>query len=102
MKTQGRLRLEDSQIETADRLLKLAAVATKAAAVTLALLQARDGIGCRAGRHRVHGPRARRARRPRCRLSRQDRTAEKLAPTPQSRLGRWIIARLGGWDGYPS
>ena len=44
MKKQG-LRLEDSQIETADRLLKLAAIATKAAAITLQLRQARDGTG---------------------------------------------------------
>ena len=39
MKTHG-LRLEDSQIETADRLIKLAAIAAKAAAVTLQLLLA--------------------------------------------------------------
>jgi len=37
------LRLEDSQVETAQRLLKLVAIATHAAAITLQLLQARDG-----------------------------------------------------------
>ena len=42
LKQQG-LRLEDSQLATADRLIKLSAIATKAAAVTLQLLQARDG-----------------------------------------------------------
>ena len=42
LKKQG-LRLEDSQVETAERLLKLVAIAAHAAAVTLQLLQARDG-----------------------------------------------------------
>src|SRR5207237_5970548 len=42
LKKQG-LRLEDSQVESAERLLKPAAIAAHAAAVTLQLLQARDG-----------------------------------------------------------
>src|SRR5258706_14115495 len=42
LKKQG-LRLEDSQVETAERLLKLVAIAVHAAAVTFQLLQARDG-----------------------------------------------------------
>lgn len=36
LKTQG-LQLEDSRIETADRVLKLAAIATKAAVIDLAI-----------------------------------------------------------------
>ena len=44
LKTQG-FKLEDSQIATADRLLKLVAIAAKAAVITLQLLQARDGRG---------------------------------------------------------
>ena len=42
MKTEG-LQLEDSRLETADRLLKLTAIAAKAAVITLQLVQARDG-----------------------------------------------------------
>ena len=42
LKTQG-FRLEDSQVATADRLLKLVAIAAKAAVITIQLLQARDG-----------------------------------------------------------
>src|SRR4029077_9840330 len=42
LKTQG-FRLEDSQIGTADRLLKLVAIAAKAAVITIQLLQARNG-----------------------------------------------------------
>jgi len=37
------LRLEDSQVESADRLLKLTAIATHAAALIMQLVQARDG-----------------------------------------------------------
>ncbi|AGA10946.1 IS4 family transposase [Sinorhizobium meliloti] len=44
MKTHG-LRLEDSQLASADVLIKLAAIATKAAVVILQLVQARDGQG---------------------------------------------------------
>ena len=44
LKTQG-FRLEDSQVATADRLLKLVAIAAKAAVITIQLLQARDGRG---------------------------------------------------------
>jgi hypothetical protein len=44
LKTQG-LQIEDSRVETADRLLKLTAIAAKAAVITLQLVQARDGQG---------------------------------------------------------
>jgi hypothetical protein len=42
MKKQG-LKIEDSQLATAEGLIKLAAIATKAAAIILQLVQARDG-----------------------------------------------------------
>src|SRR5208282_1153501 len=42
MKLQG-LRIEDSQLATAERLIKLTAIATKAAAIIFQLHQARDG-----------------------------------------------------------
>src|SRR5258708_3116933 len=42
LKRQG-LRLEDSQVESADRLLKLTAIPAHAAALTMQLVQARDG-----------------------------------------------------------
>jgi hypothetical protein len=42
LKKQG-LRLEDSQVESAERLLELVVIAAHTAAVTLQLLQARDG-----------------------------------------------------------
>ena len=42
MKTEG-LRIEDSQLQTAERLMKLVAIAAKAAAVVIQLVQARNG-----------------------------------------------------------
>jgi hypothetical protein len=101
LKQQG-LRLEDSQIETAEGLLKLTAIAVRAACTILQLVQARDG------------------------QSRQDaaivftstelQTLDALLPelegataaqkNPHPRHGlawaAWIIAKLGGWDGYKS
>ncbi|MGH8633814.1 MAG: IS4 family transposase [Burkholderiales bacterium] len=101
MKQQG-LKVEDSQIATADRLIKLIAIAAKAACLTLQLVQARDGDDRRsadlvfcdddiavleAANHRVEG-----------------RTALQKNPHHKHSLAwaSWIIARLGGWDGYPS
>jgi hypothetical protein len=100
VKTQG-LQLEDSRLETADRLLKLTAIAAKAAVITLQLVQARDG---RSGEP--------------ANLAFDDRQVEVLAAFDTKYRGRtalqsnphpakslawaaWIIARLGGWDGYP-
>lgn len=99
MKQQG-LRLEDSQIEDAGRLLKLAAAATKAAAITLQLLQARDGgtgqpalivfspsecATLRALAPTLEGP-----------------TPNQKNPHPPDSLAwaSWIVALLGGWNGY--
>jgi hypothetical protein len=100
LKQQG-LQLEDSQIETADRLLKLTAIAARAACIIMQLVQARDG------------------------RSQQDAeiaftpaeidTLQALAPTLEGKTAlqknphptkslawaAWIIAKLGGWDGYP-
>jgi hypothetical protein len=101
MKQQG-LKVEDSQIATADRLVKLIAIAAKAACLTLQLVQARDGgdrrsadlVFCdddiavlKAANQRVEGA-----------------TTLQKNPHPTASLAwaAWIIARLGGWDGYPS
>ena len=102
MKTQG-LRIEDSQVETADRLIKLTAIAAKAACVILQLTQARDGRG----------------NEPAATVFREDEVAVLDALNTGKYAGRterqknphaphslawasWIIARLGGWNGYPS
>lgn len=101
LKKQG-LRLEDSQLATADGLLKLTAVAALAACTTLQLVQTRNG---QSAEH--------------CNVaftSSEIRTLEKLCPRLEGstaaqknphQLGSlawasWVIAKLGGWDGYRS
>ena len=102
LKKQG-LRLEDSQVETAERLLKLTAIATHAAALIMQLVQARDGQriqpasiaftdGEIAALHAVEADQY------------TPRTEKQRNPHPKQSLAwaAWIIARLGGWDGYSS
>ena len=101
LKSQG-FKLEDSQITTADRLLKLVAIAAKAAVVTIQLLQARDGRGRQLARLAFNTD----ALATLAALNR-DIEAKSLRltnPHPPDTLAwaAWIIGRLGGWDGYPS
>jgi len=101
LKKQG-LRLEDSQIETADRLTKLVAIATRVAVITLQLLQARDGRTTEPASLSFTDDQ----------LSTLDaldtrytgKTSLQRNPHPHRSLAwaAWLIARLGGWDGYPS
>lgn len=101
LKQQG-LRLEDSQLATADRLIKLSAIATKAAAVTLQLLQARDGRS--AEQASITFPEHEIAVLDTLNSRVEGKTALQKNPHPKHGLAwaSWIIARLGGWDGYPS
>jgi hypothetical protein len=101
LKTQG-FRLEDSQVGSADRLLKLVAIAAKAAVITIQLLQARDGrshqsvqiafdaneVATLAALNRNIEARSKRLKNPH--------------PPDSLAWAAWIIGRLGGWDGYPS
>jgi Transposase DDE domain len=102
LKKQG-LRLEDSQVEAAERLLKLTAIATHAAALIMQLVQARDGQRIQpasiafsadeiAALHAVEADQY------------APRTEKQRNPHPKDTLAwaAWIIARLGGWDGYSS
>mgnify|MGYP006174302781 CR=1 FL=1 len=100
LKSQG-LQLEDSQLETAERLLKLAAIATQAAAVILQLVQARDGRTPEPADIVFSAP--------------EIKTLDALVPTLEGKTtlqknpypshslawAAWVIAKLGGWDGYP-
>lgn len=102
LKKQG-LQVEDSQIEIAERLIKLVAIASQAAILTLQLVQARDGkslvpaglVFDKAELATLEG------------LSKTEyapRTERQKNPHPEHSLAwaAWLIARLGGWDGYPS
>jgi DDE family transposase len=101
MKKQG-LRIEESQIETADRLVKLTAIAAKAAVVTLQLLQARDGQTAEMASVAFDDDEigALEALNP----TREGKTQLQKNPHQPRSLAwaAWIVARLGGWDGYPS
>lgn len=101
LKSQG-FGLEDSQIESAGRLIKLTAIAARAAVITMQLVQGRDGQGAEpaslvfdADEITVLAAVAERRYAP--------RTALQTNPHPPRSLAwaAWIIARLGGWDGYP-
>jgi hypothetical protein len=100
LKTQG-FRLEDSQIGIADRLIKLVAIAAKAAVITIQLLQARDG-----SRQPVHVAFNETEVAALTALNQQLEARSKRLnnPHPPDTLAwaAWIIGRLGGWDGYPS
>ena len=101
LKSQG-LRIEDSQIDSAELLLKLIAVATKAAAITIQLLQARDGrsdlpAAAAFDSVQIDALAAINARY-------EARSPRQKNPHPFASMAwaGWIIARLGGWDAYRS
>lgn len=100
LKQQG-LKLEDSQLESADRLLKLTAIAARAACTIIQLVQARDGKS---------GQEAQVAFTPdeietlsALVPTLEGKTALQKNPHPPQSLAwaAWVIAKLGGWDGYP-
>lgn len=101
LKRQG-LRLEDSQVETAERLLKLVAIAVRAAAITLQMLQARDAPDSTPAALALSEAEVNTlsALEPHYRGSRP----RQHNPHPCGTLAwaAWLVARLGGWDGYPS
>jgi hypothetical protein len=100
LKTQG-FRLEDSQIGTADRLLKLVAIAAKAAVITIQLLQARNGsqqgVSTIFNGNEIATLTA-------INQQLEARSTRLKNPYPPDNLAwaAWIIGRLGGWDGYQS
>lgn len=98
-KSQG-LQLEDSQLASADRLVKLTATAIKAACIDIQLVQERDG------KHQL--PASTVFTEP------EIETLEALVPTLEGKTERqknphparglarasWVVARLGGWNCY--
>jgi hypothetical protein len=101
LKLQG-LRLEDSQLADAEGLIKLTAIAAKAAAVTLQLQQAREGKADEPAS--IAFPEREIAALEATNTHVEGKTALQKNPHRKYSLAwaAWIIARLGGWDGYPS
>jgi hypothetical protein len=99
LKLQG-LRIEDSQLATADRLCKLVAIAARAAAIILQLVQARDGRDIQpANLAFTHDEIELIAR---LEQKMQGKTARQKNPHPKNSLA-WaarVIAKLGGWHEY--
>ena len=99
MKSQG-LRLEGSQLETAERLVKLTAAAVKAACITMQLVQERDGVHGRAASEVFSEAEIDtfEALTP----TLEGKTERQRNPHPPRSLARasWVAARLGGWNCY--
>jgi hypothetical protein len=99
LKSHG-LQLEDSQVASAERLVKLAAAATKAACVDIQLTQERDGKAGLPASTVFSAP--------------EIETLAALTPSLEGNTERqrnphlfpslaaacWVIARLGGWNCY--
>ena len=100
LKTQG-LQIEDSRVETADRLLKLTAIAAKAAVITLQLVQARDGKGAEPARIAFDEEEIQVLAALGSKYQGSTKLQSNPHPTRSLAWAAWIIARLGGWDGYP-
>lgn len=101
MKSQG-LKIEDSQLESADRLLKLVAVAAKAAAVVIQLVQARNGDDVLPAEFAFSAEEIELLDAINKDL--QGKTELQKNPHRKNTLAwaAWVIARLGGWTGYAS
>ena len=101
LKSQG-LRIEDSQIDSADLLIKLIAIATKAASITIQLLQARDGLADLPATATFDPSQIDALAAINTRYQQQSPRQKNPHPHAAMAWASWIIARLGGWDGYPS
>jgi hypothetical protein len=99
LKLQG-LRIEDSQLETADRLLKLVAIAAKAAAIIIQLVQARGGHDTQPASLAFTVDEIAVIALLNVRL--QGKTQRQKNPHPANSLAwaAWVIAKLGGWNEY--
>jgi hypothetical protein len=99
LKLQG-LRIEDSQLATADRLLKLVAIAAKAAAIVMQLVQARDGRDTQPASLAFTHDEIAVIAMLNARL--QGKAERQKNPHPKNTLAwaAWVVAKLGGWHEY--
>jgi hypothetical protein len=98
LKKQG-LQVEDSQVETADRLLKLVAIAARAAVITMQLTQARDGNSTLAAPLVFSPAEIATLEALDKSYANPNKLARNIHPPHSLPWAAWIIARLGGWNG---
>jgi hypothetical protein len=101
MKTQG-FKIEDSQLQLAARLEKLVAIAAKAAAIVMQLVQARGGGDPQPASLSFSAQEIDTLAALESRF--KGKTKLQSNPHPKASLAwaAWIIAKLGGWNGYAS
>ena len=101
LKQQG-LQLEDSQLETAERLIKLTAIAAQAAVTIMQLVQSRDGRSAQDAA--IAFSPAEIDTLTALVPTLEGKTALQKNPHPPGSLAwaTWVVAKLGGWDGYPN
>jgi hypothetical protein len=99
MKSQG-LQLEDSQLATGERLVKLAAAATKAACIDMQLVQERDGKDQLPASTIFTEPEIETLEALSPTLEGKTERQQNLHPVASLAWAAWIIARLGGWNCY--
>ena len=101
MKKQG-LRIEDSQLQSAEGLIKLVAIAAKGACTVIQLVQARNG-GEELPAEFVFSPEEIDTLKA-INKTIQGKTELQKNHHPTNTLAwaAWIIAKLGGWSGYAS
>lgn len=99
MKSQG-LQLEDSQVTTAERLVKLAAVATKAACIDIQLTQERDGKAELPASSVFNEEEIETLTALTATLEGQTERQRNPHPARSLAAASWVIARLGGWNCY--
>lgn len=99
MKSQG-LRIEDSQLTTADGLCKLIAIAAGAAAIVMQLVQARDGKDTQPASLAFTEHEIKLIALINQRI--QGKTVRQKNPHSPDSLAwaAWVIAKLGGWHEY--
>jgi len=100
LKQQG-LQLEDSQVETAERLIKLTAIAAHAAALIMQLVQARDGRSHQTALIAFTPNEIRTLKALIPELEGKTELQKNPHPPLSMAWAAWAIAKLGGWDGYP-
>ena len=99
MKSQG-LQLEDSQLASGERLVKLAAAATKAACIDMQLVQERDGKDQLPASIIFTEPEIETLEALSPTLEGKTERQQNLHPVASLAWAAWIIARLGGWNCY--